>query len=48
MTIQGQDPEAIFSTMMWRQRERVVNQKGFGYWPANRPYAPAHSAPGDN
>lgn len=47
VTIEGQDPEVVFSTMMWRERERVVNLKGHGYWPADRPYEKAGYDPED-
>ena len=31
--IQGQNPPVTLQTMMWRMREKIVNIKGFGYWP---------------
>lgn len=47
LNIQGQDPQVVFSTMMWRERERVVNLKRFGYWPIDKPYERAGYYPGD-
>lgn len=30
--IYGNDPEMVFSTMMWRMRNRFVRLRGQGYW----------------
>jgi hypothetical protein len=42
--IHGVDPMKVLSTMMWRMKDRFVLLKGFGYWLADRGYAPAHYA----
>jgi hypothetical protein len=39
--IEGKDPMMVFSTMLWRERERVARIRGVGYWPADKPYPPA-------
>lgn len=43
--IYGKDPEVVFSTMLWREREKVVRLGKLGYWPADKPYPPASYAP---
>jgi hypothetical protein len=35
--ITGKDPLMVFSTMMWRMRDRFVRLQGQGYWLANEP-----------
>lgn len=37
----GEDPDKVLSTMLWRMKDAVVRLPGFGYWPANDPYARA-------
>jgi len=41
INLQGTDPSAVLGTMIWRARARFANIKGYGYWFADRPYAPA-------
>jgi hypothetical protein len=43
--IRGKDPKMILSTMLWRMPDRFVRLKGFGYWPREMPYPPAHYDP---
>lgn len=43
--IQGSDPEMVLSTMLWRMRDRFIRLKGFGYWIASEPFAPASYDP---
>ncbi|GJL94823.1 MAG: hypothetical protein DHS20C05_12280 [Hyphococcus sp.] len=38
LIIEGQNPEMILSTMLWRQKDKVVRLKGGGYWLAERPW----------
>ncbi len=45
--IQGKDPEVVFSTMLWRERDRIVRIGKYGYWPADKPYAPAGYVPNE-
>jgi hypothetical protein len=45
ITLQGTDPSAVLGTMIWRARKRFANIKGYGYWFADQPYAPASYAP---
>lgn len=52
LTIHGQDPEMVFSTMMWRMRDRFVRLKKYGYWFKDEPcafarYQPEHVATRD-
>ncbi|MBU1175542.1 MAG: hypothetical protein KKH72_09085 [Alphaproteobacteria bacterium] len=44
--IKGKDPEVVFSTMLWRERHRIVRLDKLGYWPADKPYEPAGYVPG--
>lgn len=41
LIIEGQDPEVVFSTMLWREQDRVVRLKKLGYWDAQKAYEPA-------
>ena len=52
MKIEGVDPEMVLSTMLWRQKHRIVRLKSGGYWPADEvneaaDYDPAKSASSD-
>lgn len=40
IVLEGTDPQMVLSTMLWRSKDRVKRLSGFGYWPANEPYAP--------
>jgi hypothetical protein len=48
IVLQGTDPSAVLGTMIWRARKRFANIKGYGYWFADRAYAPAGYVPGDD
>lgn len=37
MTIYGKDPEMVFSTMLWRMRDRFIRLRDHGYWLINEP-----------
>ncbi|ERF82832.1 hypothetical protein JQ559_30580 [Bradyrhizobium viridifuturi] len=39
MTIQGKDPEMVFSTMLWRMQDRFVRLRPHGYWLTRMPCA---------
>ena len=39
--IDGKNPLMVFSTMLWREQERVKRLRGYGYWIAGEPYPPA-------
>jgi hypothetical protein len=41
----GKDPLMVLSTMLWRERDRIIRIPGFGYWPVGKPYAPGHYFP---
>jgi len=43
--INGIDPLMVFSTMLWRERERVIRIRGYGYWVADQAYPPAGFLP---
>lgn len=45
LTITGKDPLMVFSTMLWRSKNRIVRLRGHGYWPTNRSYPPANYFP---
>lgn len=45
LVIHGKDPVMVFSTMLWRERSRIARLRGFGYWPADKPYPPAQYFP---
>ena len=45
IVVNGIEPLVTFSTMLWRMKSRVAHLKGFGYWDANLPYAPAAYGP---
>lgn len=49
LDVRGTDPLVTLSTMLWRVGRRVglLHLKGFGYWDATQPYAPARYVPGD-
>ena len=36
LVIRGKDPEMVLSTMLWREKDRVVRVKGGGYWLVER------------
>lgn len=44
--IEGKNPLMVFSTMLWRERNRIARLRGFGYWPADKSYPPAQYSPG--
>lgn len=45
LKLEGKDPLMVFSTMLWRERDRVTRIRGHGYWPADQPYPPARYFP---
>lgn len=46
LKIDGKDPEMVLSTMLWRQKDKVVRlKKGGGYWLPERPWEPAGYEP---
>ena len=46
LKIDGKDPEMVLSTMLWRQKDKVVRLKGRGgYWLPERPWEPAGYEP---
>ena len=45
MRLEGKNPLMVFSTMLWRERERIVRLRGFGYWPADKRFPPAKYDP---
>ena len=45
LAIHGKNPLMVFSTMLWRERERIARLRGHGYWPADKPYPPANYFP---
>ncbi|PVB59528.1 hypothetical protein DCO57_21865 [Labrenzia sp. 011] len=44
----GKDPAATLATVVWRDKNKFVNLKGFGYWLVSEPFAPAHYDPSSN
>lgn len=48
VTIVGKDPLVVFSTMLWRMRERIPFYKGRGYWFPDRPFPDGHMPTGDD
>jgi hypothetical protein len=47
LRLEGKDPLMIFSTMLWRERARIIRLNGFGYWPTGEAFPPAGYTPGD-
>ncbi|MGD0634933.1 MAG: hypothetical protein ABSA13_11750 [Beijerinckiaceae bacterium] len=45
IVIGGKDPAATLSSALWRERDRFVNIKGFGYWLKHLKYDPAFYDP---
>lgn len=43
--LHGKDPQMVFSTMLWRMKERFVRLQGWGYWLTDKPFAPARYEP---
>jgi hypothetical protein len=41
----GKNPLMVLSTMLWRERDRIIRIPGFGYWPVGKPYPPGHYFP---
>lgn len=45
VVIGGKDPAATLSSAIWRERDRFVSIKGFGYWLKHLKYDPAFYDP---
>lgn len=45
LKVDGKHPEAVLQTMLWRSRDRLTHLRGHGYWPIERPWAPAGHDP---
>lgn len=41
----GKNPLMVLSTMLWRERERIIRIPGYGYWPVGKPYPPGQYFP---
>jgi hypothetical protein len=39
--LEGNKPEMVLSTMLWRMQDRVVRLRGHGYWLTEKDYDPA-------
>lgn len=46
IVIRGKDPEMVLSTMLWRERDKIVRLPQWGYWPANVTHEDALYFPG--
>ena len=45
LVVNGKDPLVVFSTMLWREQDRIVRLDGYGYWPIDKPFAPSGYSP---
>lgn len=43
--INGKDPLMVLSTMLWREKDKIVRLPKHGYWIADQEYKPAHYSP---
>jgi hypothetical protein len=48
LRIEGDKPDMVLATMLWRSSGSIIRLPKFGYWLAEAPYAPAGYAPGRN
>ncbi|MGP4752109.1 hypothetical protein [Agrobacterium pusense] len=48
MVIEGKDRAGVFTTMMWRMRDRIVKLESGGYWLADVEYPPENYFPPQN
>ncbi|WLD97114.1 hypothetical protein PX860_01060 [Agrobacterium leguminum] len=48
MVIEGKDRPGVFTTMMWRMRDRIVKLESGGYWLADVEYPPENYFPPQN
>jgi hypothetical protein len=48
LTIEGNDPEVVLSTMLWRMRNKVVRLRKGGYWRADAPSPDGSYVPGQS
>jgi len=45
LEVYGKNPLMVLSTMLWRERDRIIRIPGFGYWPVGKPYPPGDYFP---